>query len=147
MYELYTQAAILVLSSGFRDNNNNLLLSLKEIRSNWQVFPRAFSEKKLLMNPYMFYNLWTHSALLPLPQPLGPWYPRVASLGTKPGLKAGCCLQQFHGWCQMMSSVFKSGKRWSGQAFTVLFKSHIFFLFFKLMKNILTGLCPRQLFI
>lgn len=70
------------------------LLSLREVRNNWQVSPRAFSEMKLLMNPYMLYNLWTQSALLPVPQLLCVRYPRVVSLGTLPDLKAGCWLWQ-----------------------------------------------------
>lgn len=143
MDELPPQPAILVLSSGFGVIFYPLL-SLGEVRNNWQVPSRVFSEMRLLMNPYMLHHLWIPSALVPqLLLPQGCWLghttqtPRPdAGQGRVPQLSSDVAFS-FWVWKEVarLSTVIQKLRLW----FWLIF-------FFQLVKTHFTGLCLRQLF-
>lgn len=94
-------------------------LSLREIRNNWQVSPRAFNEMSF---PYL--HLWTQSALLPVPQSFVHGTHGAQPHGWMLALKSphSCC-------CQMLPSSF-------GSKMTRFFQWHSKAAsFFKLLKN------------
>ena len=143
MYELHTQAAILVLSSGF--HGDVLPSPFSKGGKKWlRSVPRALSEMELVIYPYMLYNLWTQSALLPVLQLLWALYPRVARLGTLPDLKARCWLWQSFTVVVRCCGQFLSLERSEvARLFQHYSKAAAFF---KLVNTTLTGLCLRQLF-